>query len=230
MSIDGLNSDKFAEMALRLHDEASVEETVDLVLDYALKAVGCEYAGVIFVHKNGTIETVAATDRLIEELDHIQTKVGQGPDVAALEDPSGNSIIVADTRTDTRWPEWAEQVEQAGIRSLLSVRLSTAKEAIGTLSLYSTEPDRFDTEDQAVAHVIARHAAIAIGTARHEYNLWQAADARKVIGQAQGILMERFDLDADKAFAVLVRYSQETNTKLRAVAQQLIDTRALPNH
>ncbi len=38
--------------------------------------------------------------------------------------------------------------------------------------------------------------------------------------------MERFDLDADQAFAVLRRYSQDL--KLRDIAQQLINTRKLP--
>jgi AmiR/NasT family two-component response regulator len=56
----------------------------------------------------------------------------------------------------------------------------------------------------------------------------QAVDARKLVGQAMGILMERFDVDDDRAFAILKRYSQDTNTKLRDVAQQLIDTRKLP--
>lgn len=227
MSNAELDSDKFAEMALRLHDEGSVAETVDLVLDYALHTVGCEYAGVIFVHKKTIIESVAATDPLIEKLDRIQMDLGQGPDLSALEERL--SIIVSDTHTESRWPRWAELVAQVGIRSLLNVRLYTATETIGTLNLYSTQPDRFDTDDQSVAHVIARHAAIAIGTARNEHNLWQAADGRKIIGQAQGILMERYNLDADKAFAVLVRYSQDTNTKLREVAERLIDTRALPD-
>jgi AmiR/NasT family two-component response regulator len=57
----------------------------------------------------------------------------------------------------------------------------------------------------------------------------EAVDARKLVGQAMGILMERFDLDADRAFAVLQRYSQNGNVKLRDVAQQLIDTRKLPH-
>jgi AmiR/NasT family two-component response regulator len=32
---------------------------------------------------------------------------------------------------------------------------------------------------------------------------------RDVIGQAKGILMERYKLSSDKSFRVLVRYSQE---------------------
>ena len=55
-----------------------------------------------------------------------------------------------------------------------------------------------------------------------------AVDARKLIGQAMGILMERFDVDDNRAFAILKRYSQDTNTKLRDVSEQLINTRKLP--
>ena len=40
--------------------------------------------------------------------------------------------------------------------------------------------------------------------------------------------MERYGLDDDRAFAVLARYSQHTNTKLRTVALRLIETRTLP--
>jgi AmiR/NasT family two-component response regulator len=58
----------------------------------------------------------------------------------------------------------------------------------------------------------------------------QAVDARKLIGQAMGILMERFGIDDDRAFAVLRRYSQHNNQKLRDVAQYLIDTRKLPDY
>lgn len=75
--------------------------------------------------------------------------------------------------------------------------------------------------------MIADHAAVAVANARTESTLWQAIEARKLVGQAQGILMERFDLTDEQAFAVLRRYSQDTNTKLREVARRLIATRNL---
>ncbi len=220
------DAEEFAQLALRLHDEPGVEETVDLVLEYALKAVGCDYAGVIFMHSKSRVETVAATHSLIERLDEIQLETGEGPDLSALGDRL--SIIVDDTATDRRWPAWADRMAQAGVRSLLNVRLYTTASTIGTLNLYGKEPNQFTPDDQAVAHVLARHAAIAIGTARKEQNLWQAVDARKRIGQAQGILMERYDLTPDKAFAVLLRYSQDRNIKLRLVADQLVENGSLP--
>lgn len=48
--------------------------------------------------------------------------------------------------------------------------------------------------------------------------LHQALATRDLIGQAKGILMERFDLDASAAFEMLVRSSQDTNMKLVDVA------------
>jgi AmiR/NasT family two-component response regulator len=49
-----------------------------------------------------------------------------------------------------------------------------------------------------------------------------------VIGQATGILIERFGLDPDTAFGVLRRVSQSTNTKVYAVAERLVETGWLP--
>jgi AmiR/NasT family two-component response regulator len=76
---------------------------------------------------------------------------------------------------------------------------------------------------------MARHAAVAMASTREQDNLWKAIDARQLIGQAQGILMERFAIDADQAFTVLRRYSQDRNLKLNVVAQRLIETRRLPD-
>lgn len=218
-------AEEFAELALALHDE-TVEETVERVLEFTLKAIGCDYAGVIFVHGKHNIETAAATDPIVAKLDAMQMELGEGPDVSVIADRL--SVIVSDTRSESRWPAWAARVADAGIRSLLSIRMYTDEETIGTLNAYSRHSDAFDVDDQAVAHVLARHAAVALGNARKIENLWLAVDARKRIGQAQGILMERFDLTADQAFAVLLRYSQDNNVKLRVVADRLVETRELP--
>jgi GAF domain-containing protein len=218
-------AEEFAQLALDLHD-VTIEETVDKVLGFTLKAIGCDFAGVIFVRGKHDIETAAATDPIVAKLDAMQMEVGEGPDVSVLADRL--SVIVSDTSTETRWPIWARHVAECGIRSLLSVRMYTDEETMGTLNVYSRQPNAFDVDDQAVAHVLARHAAVALGSARKIENLWLAVDARKRIGQAQGILMERFDLNADQAFAVLLRYSQDNNVKLRVVADRLVETRQLP--
>lgn len=69
---------------------------------------------------------------------------------------------------------------------------------------------------------------VALAEARNVTHLEIAITARTVIGRAEGILMERFDLSATQAFAVLRRVSQHRNVKLNRVAADLVQTRKIP--
>lgn len=219
----------FAALALELHDAPGLEETVDAVVQFALQALNCTYAGVAFSARGARPEVAAVTAPVVAGIYELQISSKDGPLVTAMREQV--PVLIRDTTTDGRWPVWAAKVAALGVRSVLDVPLATgpeARRAVGVLGLYSPDPDAFGPDDEAVAHILARHASVALASARQEAALAQAVDARKLVGQAMGILMERFDIDADRAFAVLRRYSQDTNTKLRDVAQQLIDTRKLP--
>jgi GAF domain-containing protein len=220
---------RFAQLAIELHDAPGVNETVDAVVEFALQALNCTYAGVALSTRGHRAEIAAVTDPVVADVYELQIGNRNGPLVTAMRDRT--PILIRDTGTDDRWPEWAAKVAALGVRSVLDVPLTTGRQTswtVGVLGLYSPKPDAFAPDDEAVAHILARHASVALASARHEAALAQAVDARKLVGQAMGILMERFDIDSDRAFAVLRRYSQDTNTKLRDVAQQLIDTRKLP--
>ena len=52
--------------------------------------------------------------------------------------------------------------------------------------------------------------------------LTDALATRGEIGRAQGILMERYGLDADTAFALLRRLSSTSNRKVREIAESII--------
>jgi GAF domain-containing protein len=223
---DGLGT-SLAEMALSIHEEATVAETVERVLDFARSAVDCSHAGVVFVHAKQRIETVASTDPLVARLHAREMDLGEGPDLSILGDRT--TVLVDDTHQEGRWPAWASAAAEAGLRSMMGVRLYTSKRTIGSLNLYDSRPRHFSASDLQVAHVLARHAAVAMWRVQESDHLWQAIDARKLIGQAQGILMERYDLDDERAFEVLRRYSQNSNVKLRDVAQMVVDTRSLPD-
>ncbi len=224
------SADAFAHLAIELHDAPGVDETIDAVVQFALQALSCTYAGVALYARGSQPEVAAVTDPVVADVYNLQIDTQNGPLVTALRDRA--TILIRDTLTDDRWPEWAEKVAALGVRSVLDVPLATGNEgrsSVGVLGLYSDRPDAFGEDDEAIAHILARHASVAVASARHEETMAQAVDARKLVGQAMGILMERFDVDGDRAFAILKRYSQDTNTKLRDVAQQLVDTRKLPH-
>ena len=63
---------------------------------------------------------------------------------------------------------------------------------------------------------------------RSRSHLLAAVSSREVIGQAQGILMERFKITAAMAFHMLMLASQHGNRKLRDIADGLVETGQLP--
>ena len=222
-------TEAFADVAARLHHEPSVQATVDQLVRLAVQATGSSEAGVALVDRQGCLQVAAVTGPVVAELYELQTAGTAdtaGPLVAAFS--AHDALLVADTASDQRWPAWAQHARRLGIRSVVHLPLP-ADRPLGVLSLFSVKPNAFDHGDIEMGHMLARHAAVAVENAKKEQNLLEAIDSRNLIGQAQGILMARYNLDADQAFAVLRRYSQDNNIKLKRIAQQVIETRRLPD-
>ena len=131
-----------------------------------------------------------------------------------------------DFRTEDRWPHYSPAVVELGVLSGLSVKLYTADRTAGALNLFGFEAKAFDGEDETIATVLAAHAAAAILASRQGEQLQSALTTRDRIGQAKGIIMERYGVDDVRAFEMLKQLSQDTNTKLADVAQRVIDTRS----
>jgi GAF domain-containing protein len=118
------------------------------------------------------------------------------------------------------------QAAALGVRSQLAVQLYLDDGGtLGGINLYSTYSDEVSAQAQALARAFATHSAIALGHANERQTLHEGLLTRKVIGQALGILMERYEMDEDRAFAFLVRASSHKNIKLRVLAQVLVDER-----
>ena len=114
------------------------------------------------------------------------------------------------------------------MRTVLSVQLHTDERTIGALNLYSRTAGSFTTSDAAVAMTFARHASIALASSDEIFHLRIAVDSRKTVGQAQGILMERFNLDPSGAWSVLRRLSTTSNRKVNDIAEEIVRTRKIP--
>ena len=112
--------------------------------------------------------------------------------------------------------------------SSLSLQLFVEGDNLGALNLYARQPHAFGEESEDVGLLLAAHAAVAVAGARAEEHLRRAVDSRDLIGQAKGILMERYKITADQAFQVLARVSQQTNRRLADVADELTQTGSVP--
>jgi transcriptional regulator with GAF, ATPase, and Fis domain len=152
----------------------------------------------------------------------LQEELGEGPCLDAAFDQQ--TVRVPDMAHEERWPRFAAVAAEAGAASMLSFQLYVEKDNLGALNLYSYRPDAFDDESEHVALMFASHAAVAFADAQRIDQLNHKAATRDLIGQAKGILMERYNINADRAFAVLVRVSQHNNRKLRDVAEELVSS------
>ena len=178
--------------------------------------------------------TAAFDGQLAMDADELQYQRGYGPCVDAGR--AGQVFLVEDMLAEQRWPDYARHVAALGVRSSLSVPLPFQGVTIGALNNYAATPGAFGQTDVAVGQEVAAWVALAVGkadmiarTVNELAGMRAAMVSRAVIEQAKGILMERHQLTEDQAFTELTRASQNTNIKLRDVADELVRTGALPH-
>lgn len=215
---------RMAELARASAAPRSVEEVLSDVTATALELIpGTDTAGILLIGKGGKFDSVAGTDDLPHRLDELQMTFNEGPCVEAALD----EVIVRteDFRSEERWPKYSPAVVEIGVMSGLSIKLYTAERTAGALNLFAFKPHAFDATDETTGVVLAAHAAAAILASRQGEQLESALSTRDRIGQAKGIIMERFSVDDVQAFEMLRRLSQDGNTRLVEIAQRVIDTR-----
>ncbi len=230
---EGSLADQLAVAAREMQGETDPQDTMDVAVRLAVAQIdGAEEAGITLVHGRHSVQTPAVSAEVVEAIDALQIEMDEGPCLEAIREHE--TVYSPDLQDDRRWPDWGRRVsDQFGIRSMLCFQLFTNENNVGALNLYSSSVDGFDQEDREHGLALAAHTAVAIVAAQEVQQLRGAMDARTTIGQAIGILMERFDITQEQAFSVLTRVSSRQNVKLRLVAKELVTTRqlrGLPHH
>jgi GAF domain-containing protein len=225
-----LDRDEFnrqlAEAARAMARAKGVELTLDRAVEMATGLVeSCDLAAVSLVRGTG-MTTLAASHEALHRADQLQHELGEGPCVTALRQT--DVLVVPNLAEDPRWPRWAPRIaRQLGICSVMSFRLFIDEKDLGALTLYATRAHAFTAEDVLDGHVVAAAAAVALAGSLREADLARGLESRRIVGQAIGILRERFGLTQDQAFGVLRTISSHHNIKLHQVAEALVDSGSL---
>jgi GAF domain-containing protein len=197
------------------------------VMDVIVAAVageipGAEEASISLAQRGRRVVSAAATSDVPRRFDDLQTETRQGPCMDSMYECE--TIRVDDLADDQRWPELARRAGEIGVASMLCVQLFIEGDDLGALNVLARQPGVFTDESERIALMFASHAAVAVAQAQKLNHLNTALASRDVIGQAKGVLMERYKITANQAFALLARTSQDTNRKLHEVAEYLTDT------
>jgi GAF domain-containing protein len=206
-----------SDLARSLQSKGSFEGTLQAITHVAVDTIpGAQMCGITLVRERKRVETRAATDELVSIIDAAQYETGEGPCLTALWEE--RTIRAPDISTDERWPIWRQRVTDLGIRSMMSFQLFVHDSNLGALNFYAVDINAFDDDDENIGVLFAAHSAVALVGAQEMAGLKAALTHRDIIGQAKGVLMERYNLDADAAFQLLVRASQNTHMKLHEAA------------
>lgn len=222
----------FASLSQDLLAERDEDPTLERIAERALEVVqSADACALTLRRRRGRLETVASTSPVASQADQLQYELGEGPctDTATHDEP----YLVVDTADDPRWPAWGPRAAALGMRSLISVQLSGSalgepRGPLGAMNLYASRPGAFEGDDLDLALIYATHAANALTSARLVTGLEVAMHSRHLIGVAQGILMQRYDLTLEQSFRALQRYSSNANIKVRDLALLVLQERTLP--
>jgi GAF domain-containing protein len=215
-------ADSLAHIAREINTPRDLDSTLQAIVDSAQHSLpGIDHVGITLAHRHGEMETRAATGDLVWDLDKIQYELREGPCVHAIKAATVVKIEHADR--EQRWPDFIPRAVEKGLRSQLGIALYNDEKTLGGLNMYSTTSDTIDPDVEHMAELFAGHAALALGHAVRESHLHSAMASRQVIGQAVGIIMERYSLNEGRAFDYLARVSSHGNIKVREVAQEVVD-------
>ena len=220
--------ESLTDLARTLTETESVRDTLQSILALALRSVpGCHAASITVFDAKEQPSTIAATNEKTYELDRRQYLLHDGPCMDAARRQQVNRWNMHDA--EQRWPEFTHLAEEMGLRSYLSAGLGLAGRRLGALNLSSHDIDGFSQLDEDVISLFTVPAAAAIVVVGRYLQardlagqLEQALQSRAVIDHAIGIIMAQSRCDADQAFAMLSRASNNRNIKLRDLATEIV--------
>jgi GAF domain-containing protein len=220
--------DEFTELNDVLRTIYSAEATdfpkvLDALTQAAARCVaGADHAGITASSRENEVSSPSVTDDCAKVLDEIQARHLQGPCLEAAW--TRKAVEIEDLATDPRWPKYqADALAKTPIRSVLSLPLFADELSMGALNFYAERAGAFSESSRRVAATLATVGALAWSNAVRGQQFAAALGSRDIIGQAKGILMERYELDEQAAFNMLVKLSQSANIAVRDIARRLID-------
>jgi hypothetical protein len=215
---------RIAELVQELHSRPDADsDTVlaELAEHAAVEIPGAQYAGITVTRNAKHIDTPAATHIWPVLLDKIQMRHREGPCLTAAWEEK--IIHVADLENDERFPHYRQDaLAETPIRSIMAFQLFIASETMGALNIYAEQPQAFGQETRNIGLIFAAHTSVAWNSARRDEQFKRALASRDTIGQAKGMIMERYGVDAVQAFEVLRKLSQDSNVPLTQIARDLV--------
>jgi hypothetical protein len=216
----------FQTMAQVVYKGESYDSVYESLCAAAVELIdGCDHASLMLT-RHGRPQTAASSDETARKVDGLETTLGEGPCLDALDDDEPDQHLCADLTEPGKWASLAEQIMQVTpVRGMAGFRIRLEGSKVGALNVFSDQAGALDEHSLDQAALLAAFASVtlaALDRGEEASTLRRGLESNREIGKAIGLLMAMHDIDDDQAFAMLSRVSQEMNIKVAEVAGQVI--------
>ncbi|MFJ1651863.1 GAF and ANTAR domain-containing protein [Streptomyces sp. NPDC088337] len=190
---------------------------------------------------NGMPVRMGASDPAAARLAEIQATLGDGPSLYAAQ--AGAPVLASDLtagRDARRWPVFAQQAAEAGVRAVYSVPLGDDAVCVGTLDLYGDAPHELSGRELHTARLVAGVMTLALMSLPLDEDDEAAEDddaaveaswlsvvaaEQDEVYQAIGMIMAQLGVGADEALALLRAHAFAEGRTALDVAHEVITHR-----
>ncbi|MBQ1092702.1 GAF and ANTAR domain-containing protein [Streptomyces sp. B93] len=175
---------------------------------------------------------LGASDSRAAYLMDIQATLGDGPCLDAAR--TGTPVLAPDLTAGPdphRWPVFAQQATEAGVRAVYALPLGAAARCLGTFDLYRDSPGELAPRELHTAHAIAAVMTVALMALPYEEEngrrgdgLWltELATDHDEVYQATGMIMAQLGIGADEALARLRAHAFAQGRTILGAAHEVV--------
>jgi hypothetical protein len=216
----------FQTMAEVLYSGESFDSVYGSLCAAAVELIdGCDHAS-LMLRRQGQAHTAAASDDVAAQVDRLETTLGEGPCLDALDDDEPDQHICGDLTQAEKWPTLSREVlSTTSVKGMAGFRIRLDGAKVGALNVFSDEAGALDGHSLDQAVMLAAFASVtlaALDRGEEASTLRRGLESNREIGKAIGLLMAMHKIDDEQAFSMLSKVSQEMNIKVAEVANQVI--------
>jgi diguanylate cyclase (GGDEF)-like protein len=167
-------SEVLSEFARTLVTDFPIQAILDHLVGRIVHVLPITAAGVTLISEGVDPQYIAASDESALRFEKLQTRLGQGPCVAAYE--TGDAVTIPDLRLDDRFSEFAAAGVAEGLRAIFTFPLRHGTKRLGALDLYRTSPGPLTDAEMASAQTLADVASAYLLNAQARADLKKSSE------------------------------------------------------
>lgn len=203
-------------------------ETIEIFTELAEKCVNLlpvAAAGILLRDVSGTLQVIGASSPSAHLLDLFQVQNEQGPCLECT--MTGTPVTDVELSPEGAWPRFAALTRTQGFTAVYALPLRSRDVTVGALNLFAREP--LSANRLVIAQALADTATLSLLQVDPHIDLQivirrihLAVESRNTLEQAQGMIAQRFGIDAEVALTRLQEVCERTELSLVEAATAVV--------